>query len=344
MIGLRRTTLGWLAVVACLVAVPTVLAVGRLGGASTATSPTAIPAVRNSLAAERSPVSSASSSSSSNGPTPSSSPTPSSAPTASVPMPSSVPVPSADPGGAIVPAIQGLVPGSVNATSMSLTADYDVTVRLDFGTRSFRVSSTMSVVNTSGKAIDRLELNTIAARLGGMRITLARADGHDVHPTVSDQTIHLPLGGILQPGAQVTVRVNYSATLRSTLTGSNWLFTRANGILEAHRWLPWISRPTTFDRPNHGDPFVTPVSPRVRVTIVSDRAIRWATTGEQVAGSGLTKTYEARNVRDFAFTGAPDYRLTSATIDGVIIHVWARPGFPAATVMSAAKTALSREA
>nr|MBA2380917.1 hypothetical protein [Chloroflexota bacterium] len=42
--------------------------------------------------------------------------------------------------------------------------------------------------------------------------------------------------------------------------------------------------------------------------------------------------------------GAPDYRLTSATIDGVIIHVWARPGFPAATVMSAAKTALSREA
>ena len=57
----------------------------------------------------------------------------------------------------------------------------------------------------------------------------------------------------------------------------------ANGILEAHRWLPWISRPTPFDRPNHGDPFVTPVSPRVRVTIVGDRAIRWATTGEQVA-------------------------------------------------------------
>ena len=105
---------------------------------------------------------------------------------------------------------------------------------------------------------------------------------------MTDQTIHLPARRDPRARARsTTVRIDYRATLRSTTAGSNWLFTRANGILEAHRWLPWISMPTPFNRPNHGDPFVTPVSPRVRVTIVSDRAIRWATTGEQVGGERL---------------------------------------------------------
>jgi hypothetical protein len=140
------------------------------------------------------------------------------------------------------------------------------------------------------------------------------------------------------------MKVRYRATLRSSTTGSNWLFTRANGIVDAHRWIPWVSKPLAFNRPNHGDPFVTGVSPRVRVTIVSDRPIRWATTGERVGGSGLTKVYEARNVRDFSFTGAPDYVHRSVQAGSVVIRVWGRPGFPASTVLAAAKTALTREA
>jgi len=242
------------------------------------------------------------------------------------------------------PTADAIRPGAVNATSMNLTAEYTATVNLSFGTRAFKVNEAIAVTNTSGIAIDRLELNTIAARLGGMRITRASVDDVAVHPTVSDQTIRLPLGGILDPGARATVRVTYVATLRSTTSGSNWLFTRANGILEAHRWLPWISKPLPFNRPNHGDPFVTGVSPRVRITLVSDRRLVYATTGEQVGGSGLVKTFEARDVRDFALTAAPDYRLRSATVGGVVIHVWGRPGFPSASVLSAARSALSKEA
>ena len=269
---------------------------------------------------------------------------PSGGPSASIPSDTASPVVPSAPVGSAPPTADGIVAGTVNATSMALTAEYDATVRLDYGTRSFRVSSTMTIANTSGKAIDRLELNTIAARLGRMTVTLARSDGKAVTATVRDQTITVPLGGILQPGARVVVRVDYRATLRSDLAGSNWLFTRVNGILQAHRWLPWISRPTTFTRPNHGDPFVTPVSPRVRVTIVSDRVIRWATTGEQVGGTGTTKIFEARNVRDFAIAGAPDYRLTSATVGGVVVHVWGRPGFATSAVLTAAKSALAKEA
>jgi hypothetical protein len=252
--------------------------------------------------------------------------------------------PSVGPGGVAGPTTDALVPGVVNATSINLSAEYLATVRLSFATRSFQVSSTMTVTNTSGKAIDRLELNTIAARLGHMTLTMTRVDNVPVQATVSDQTIHLPLGGILEPAATTTVRIAYRATLRSDTAGSNWLFTRANGILEAHRWLPWISTPTAFNRPNHGDPFVTPVSPRVRVTIISDRAIRWATTGEQTSPTGSTTSFEVRNVRDFVFAGAPDYRTVSATVGDARVHVWYRPGFPAAAVLAAAKTALTREA
>jgi len=236
----------------------------------------------------------------------------------------------------------GIVPGSVNRTSLDLISTYGVGLRLNFATRRFIADTTITVVNTSGGPIDRLELNTIAARLGGMRLTMVTVGGTPVRATIDDQTIIVPLGGILEVGASTKVRVVYSATLRSTLTGSNWLFTRTNGILEAHRWIPWVSRRTPFNRPNHGDPFVTPVSPFVHVSITSDRVLTYATPGSRVAVSGLRQTFEATNVRDFAFTAAPDYRTISALVGDNIIRVYYRGGFPAAATLAAAKRALTK--
>ena len=151
----------------------------------------------------------------------------------------------------------------------------------------------------------------------------------------------MPLGGILGAGQSVEVTVAYAATLRSSLTGSNWLFTRTNGIVDAHRWIPWVSRDVPFDRPNHGDPSVTPVSPRVRVAITSDRALAYASTGEPVSKSGLTTTIEATNVRDFVFSAAPDYKSISSTVGGVTVRVYYRPGFPASSVLAQAKHAIA---
>jgi hypothetical protein len=242
----------------------------------------------------------------------------------------------------IVRARSGLVPGSVDRTSLALTAEYDVALSLNFGSRAFTVDSTMSVRNVSGGPIDRLELNTIAARLGGMKLPTVTVGGLPVTAKVDDQTIIVPLGGILGTGQSVEVRVRYAATLRSTITGSNWLFTRANGIVDAHRWIPWVSRRVAFNRPNHGDPFVTPVTPRVRVTITSDRALVFATTGERVAASGLEQTFEANDVRDFAFTAAPDYKTTSVTVGDTVIRVYYRPGGPGAAILAAAKHAIAK--
>jgi hypothetical protein len=319
-----RRAAGWAAVVAVVLALPSIAVAERLGSVLETSTP--------------SPTAAGLSDSATTATTPAST----RAPVTATAQLASI-VPPRAPTQAPQAVADGIVPGSVNATSINLSTEYDVTVRLNFGTRAFRVDSTMTVTNTSGKSIDRLELNTAAARLGGMAITLATVDGKAVRPTVTDQTIHFPLGGVLPAGQSATVRIAYRATLRSTVTGSNWLFTRINGVLDAYRWLPWISKPIAFNRPNHGDPFMTPVSPRVRVTIVSERPLRYATTGEQVGGGGLTKIFEARNVRDFSFTGAADYSVQSASLGNVIIHVWGRPGFPISTVMRAAKTALSRE-
>lgn len=328
----RRQALG-LGVAGLLVAGVTVAVAGNAPSPSSAMSGTpAAPSER----LVPSPLPSASALAS---PVPTASPRPSASP-AATPSAGATEAPASAP-----PAARTAVrPGSVNRTSLGLDATYDVRLRIGWSSRNVAAATTIVVRNTSGSAIDRLELNTIAAKLGGLRLTETTVDGKPVTASVSDQTIALPLGGILDPGATATVRVSYRAALRSTTSGSTWLFTRANGILEMHRWIPWISRATPFDRPNHGDPFVTPVSSRVRVTIVSDRLLSWATTGEQLGPTATTTTFEATNVRDFAIVGAPDFKRTSTTVGGVTIRVKSRPGFPAATVLSAARTALAREA
>ncbi len=269
--------------------------------------------------------------------------TPSATPASSQPAVATAPSPA---GGAdrtpIVQGITAISPGAVNRTSLALTAEYDVKLSLNFGNRAFRVDSTMTVRNDSGGPIDRLELNTIATRLGAMKLGAVAVAGKTVAAKVDDQTIVVPLGGVLGAGQSVQVRVRYTATLRSTTSGSNWLFTRANGIVDAHRWIPWVSKRVAFNRPNHGDPFVTPVTPRVRVAITSDRALVFATTGERILVSGLRQTFEANNVRDFAFTAAPDYKTISTTVGDNVIRVYYRPGGPASAILAAAKRAFSR--
>src|SRR6185295_744422 len=190
-----RRAAGWAAVVAVLLALPSIAVAERLGSAGPSTSAVSSPAVNvpaTSTSGATAAVAAATSV----------------APSAPAPAELVSVAPSTSPAEA-PPTADSILPGSVNATSINLTAEYDATVRLNFGTRSFRVDSTMTVTNSSGGSIDRLELNTIAARLGGMAITLATVDGNAVHPTVSDQTIHVPLGGILTAGQTTKVRIAY---------------------------------------------------------------------------------------------------------------------------------------
>jgi len=241
-------------------------------------------------------------------------------------------------------AVSAIVPGSVNRTSLAIHATYDVNVRLRVAARSLRGSVTIVAENRSGAGIDRVELNTVMARLGALSLGAVTVDGAGVQATIDDQTVIVPLGGVLPDGGAARVVVPFSATLRSGLTGSRWLFTRSNGITAMHRWIPWVSLRRRFDRPNHGDPFVTPVSPLVTVRIRSDVPLRYGNTGDRVATSadGLTRTFRATNVRDFVVTAAADYRTRQVVVGDTVVRVVYRPGFPATATLDAAVAALRR--
>ncbi len=262
-----------------------------------------------------------------------------------LPLPAAAGAAHDGPGTAIVaPASTAIVPGTVNRTSLAIRAEYDVDARLAVASRGLRGRVTITAQNRSGGGIDRLELNTVMGPLGALHLGAVTVDGAAVAARLDDQTILVPLGGVLPADATAVIVVPFSATLRSTTTGSSWLFTRANGIVDMYRWIPWISRRTPFARPNHGDPFVTPVSPRVTLRLHTSVRLRVASTGDRTAASadGLDMTFTAANVRDMAVAAAADYRTTQVWVGDTAVRVVARPGFPASAVMRAAKAAVAR--
>jgi hypothetical protein len=257
--------------------------------------------------------------------------------------PATAPVaPSVDANRPVAVSTSAIVPGTVNRSSINLRATYDVSVWLSYASRQLATDSRMTVTNTSGASIDRLELNTSAARLGSLRIRSTTVDGRAVSARIDDQTVIVPLGGILPAGVTVHVRLRTRSWLRTSLSGSSWMYTKANGILSAYRWLPWISRPVPFNRPNHGDPFITPVSPQVRVKVTTDRTMVIASTGDRVSRSGLSQTFVARNVRDFTLTASPFYRTGSVTVGSKVVRVYYRSAAAATSMLAAARRAISR--
>ena len=239
------------------------------------------------------------------------------------------------------PTTSAITPGTVNRTSLHLRATYDVRLTLRYDAGNMTAASTMVVTNTSGASIDRLELNSVPAKLGRLRIRAASVDGRAVTPTVSDQTITLPLGGVLAAGASAKVHIYFDATFRTTVGGSDWLFSKRNGILDVHRWIPWISKKIPFGRDNHGDPFVTPSSPSVRVSITTDRTMVLATSGRRVSASGLNQVFVAENVRDFNVTASPYYRTLTSTQGDTTVRVYYRTGMDATTMMTWAKRSIA---
>lgn len=215
------------------------------------------------------------------------------------------------------------LPGSAAAaaqpaerTSYQLRASYVVQVNIDWAASTLDVTTDMDADNTSGGPVTRLELNTIAARLGSIKLLESSVDGQAVTPTVSDQTIVLRLPVILPQDGHVWVHTRYRARLLASSSGHNWLWSKKDGVASVYRFIPWLSRKTPFDRPNSGDPFVTPVADDVRVTFNSSVPLMFATSGVQIASGEHGQTYDARDVRDFSFTASPSYRvLTGLTQD-----------------------------
>jgi hypothetical protein len=202
-------------------------------------------------------------------------------------------------------------------TSINLRATYDVTASVHWGDGRINARTDIHVTNTSGGPIGRLELHAIPARIGNMDLDPVTVDGRTVKAWIHGQTIRVPLGRTVAAGDSVDVVVSYRAWVRNNTAGHNFLFTKGNGVITAYRWIPWISRDVRYQAQLHGDPFYTPVSPHVRVTLRGNVPMAFATSGRLVAQRGRSRTYLAERVRDFNFAASRDYRIRRGrSLDG----------------------------
>jgi hypothetical protein len=225
-----------------------------------------------------------------------------------------------------------------------MTATYAVDARLAIGARTLQGTVGITARNDSGAGIDRLRLNTVMGSLGRLVLGAVTVDGRTAAASTSDQTVTVLLGGVLPDGATATIVVPFRATLRSTTGGDTWLFTRANGITSMYRWVPWISLTTPFDRPNFGDPFVTPVSPKVTLRLRTDVPTNVVVNGTRtsVSADGRTTTWTLTNVRDVEVNAAADYRTATRQVGDTSVRVITRPGQPSAALLSATDNAITK--
>ena len=214
--------------------------------------------------------------------------------------------------------------GASAATSYDVEARYEVDVDLDWDSRWVDVRTVIDVRNTAGKVIDRLELNSAAVKLGAWKNLRARVDGAGVDARVVGQTIIVPLPAPLAVGASTEVFVGFKSRLTTTAVKRSYYWAKLNGVAQMYRFIPWVSRKIAFGDSNHGEPFVTPVSPRVEVTVSSDRKLVWAASGKRVSRSGdRTFTYVAKRVRDFNLAASPRWRTAAGKSKNGKVKIYA---------------------
>lgn len=226
-------------------------------------------------------------------------------------------------------------------SSLGLSARYEVDAQLNFRVGTLVVRSVAKIDNGTDEPVDALLFNLLPAKIGKLVLGDVLVDGVPAQVAVSDQTLLIGLPESLEPSASAVVTVDYSATLKANAKDKNWMFAKLNGVVTAYRWIPWLSRGVKFKRPNFGDPFVTGVSSRVRVSLTSDRKLVYATTGRRTKNDGLVQEFEAHDVRDFNFSASPSYKITKGSKNGIKIRVYTI-SLPPAAMLKWAKRSLNK--
>jgi hypothetical protein len=208
--------------------------------------------------------------------------------------------------------------------SLRLTATYDVTASFSWATRAVSVHTTAHVTNTSGAGVSTVAFNLATLHTGAANVGVVTVRGSAVSEKVGDQTIKVPFSPALSAGASADVVINYTANLASTAGGYKWEFTRSAGVMTAYRWIPWLSRTIRFSNAGGGEATETNTTSHVHVAITTDQALVIASSGQLTNTNGLTKTFDAYNVRDFNFSAAPDYQTASRITNGTTINFYYR--------------------
>ena len=149
----------------------------------------------------------------------------------------------------------------VDRTSLHLRATYASTLALRYGTRAFSVHSPPRS-RTRRAARSTASSSTHRGPPRRHDAALVEVDGVARHGARSGPDHHRAARAASCRPGRPSVRVKYRATLRilarRARTGCSRGSTASSTPIAG---CPWVSRDTPFDRPNHGDPFVTPISP-----------------------------------------------------------------------------------
>jgi hypothetical protein len=138
--------------------------------------------------------------------------------------------------------------------------------------------------------------------------------------------LRVRLGRWLSPGQSVSLRVPFRLTVGSSGGAFTARTSRDRGVLSFGEWFPILSR--VHDSYGVGDPQVTRTADVISLTLTTTRPLprnAVACPGRQHAPGtrGRHWTCVSRRVRDFSFVVNPRFRLTTRTVDGIRLRVYA---------------------
>lgn len=207
--------------------------------------------------------------------------------------------------------------------SLGLTATYDVNATIRWNANRLSVTSVATVTNTTESVVEAMTFNFIPARIGSLALREVRVGDEGANAQIDDVSLIVSMPVPLEPGAQTTVTIVYDATFNTGARKKKWLFAKIDNVVTAYRWIPWLSKHHSWSTPNFGETYVTQAASDVRVTLSSDRAdVKFATTGRQVEGDGVSQVFVAHNVRDFNFSASPRYKVSTSQLNGVTLSTY----------------------
>lgn len=203
---------------------------------------------------------------------------------------------------------------------------YIFEVTLDLESQTASVHQTVHYVNRSTMALSELVFQVPPARYDAFALSEATARGQAVSAHLDGEVLSLPLDGGLDVGDRVTITLSYSLTVPSP---GDIRFGYLSGIVAMGNWFPilavideqgWVRQQYVAI----GDPWVAETAD-YRVNITLDRPAKIAHTGRLVSSEGTAFTFEASDVRDFAFAISDRYQTLHQRVGGVDVTVFYIP-------------------
>lgn len=229
---------------------------------------------------------------------------------------------------------------SINRASMTLKTSYLFKTSLNYGTAKIVTTQTVTITNTSGGLLSKLNFSVPPRAFGEFSLGAVRVDGASAAAAWSNNAnLVVTLGRNVRPGEMFTVSIGFTDTATSSISTSlRARLSKANGIMQVSQWFPIISDGHALRYP--GDSQYTLAADKFRLELTYDRAMGVAAPGVFLSSTARSAVIEFGPARDFAFSVSPSYTHLSSSIDGIAVQVYYIRGTSGSTAMANAKAAL----